>query len=76
MPVDMPAPLPDADLYPDVKAMDADELERACVDITERLKRGMLTPEGRRGLEFRVKDVRAEVAHREETAEMVKRYQP
>jgi hypothetical protein len=75
MTVDIPDPLPEADLYPDVKTMDADALERARVDIDERLKRKLLTPDGRRMLRFRLKDVRAEIAHREETAEMVKRYQ-
>lgn len=76
---DLPTPtaesLSDTDLFGQISTMTNRELTAAQVDISDRLKHGMLTPADRRELEQRLKDVQTEIDRRAECAEMSARYQ-
>jgi hypothetical protein len=59
----------------DLTSMTDPELAASRADIGNRLQQDLLTPESRRELEQRLRDVKAEIGRRAEAAEMRQRYQ-
>lgn len=67
---DLPEPLSDEVLFADVAEMSHEKLLTAQSDISDHLKHGHLTPDGRRDLRQRLQEVEAQLDHLAESAEI------